>query len=82
MEEQKFIPVRFCDMARLAELALRKMVKVIYPDGIGLMVTSCSVDEEGKQLCVYFDTEDGCGGVWHFNVEKLCDAAEQLEDGQ
>lgn len=82
MEEQKFIPVRFCDMVRLAELALRKAVKVIYPDGIGLMVTSCSVNEEGKQLCVYFDTEDGGGGVWHFDVEKLYSAAERLEGGQ
>lgn len=82
MEEQKFIPVPFYKVARLAELALRRAVKVIYPDGIGLMVTSCSVNEGGKQLCVYFDTEDGGGGVWHFDVEKLYSAAESLEGRQ
>lgn len=78
-------PLPISEYAKLAESALRRGIKSVLGKDCPFTITSLSLqDDEGKGtsrfLIVYFDLEDGGGGVWHFKVDSLLSANEDSPD--
>ena len=77
-------PLPISEYAKLAESALRRGIKSVFGKDCPFTITSISLQDEGKGtsrfLVVYFDLEDGGGGVWHFRVDSLLSANTESPD--
>lgn len=78
-------PLPFSEYVKLVESALRRGIKSVLGKDCQFTITSLSLqDDEGKGtsrfLVVYFNLEDGGGGVWHFSVDSLLSANSDKPD--